>query len=246
MTTEERIKLAKAKVETIISLLRTLIQIRANNEFLLHLAKQVGKSYAANAFNVLRDSLYEMELVRLCALWDAAQNAQQARTKNSLPAISWLVSTDETIAALSSSIKEDRLKREIRNLGPERGAYIEEFLAQMQARRAQEEAARVAERLRAARAKIAEVAASNLHLGLKNFRDKHIAHSLVQTWLETKGKVVDPEYGHEKELLDATLSLVSDLNYGICDASFSWETAWANSRYCSEALLSKTALNVLR
>ena len=35
MTTEERIKLAKAKVETIISLLRTLIQIRANNEFLL-------------------------------------------------------------------------------------------------------------------------------------------------------------------------------------------------------------------
>ena len=66
MTTEERIGLAKAKVETVISLLRTLIQIRANNEFLLHsdaLAKQVGQSYAANAFNVLTASLYEMELV---------------------------------------------------------------------------------------------------------------------------------------------------------------------------------------
>jgi len=32
------------------------------------LSKQVPKSYAANAFNVFREALHQIELVRVCAL----------------------------------------------------------------------------------------------------------------------------------------------------------------------------------
>jgi len=153
---------------------------------------------------------------------------------------------DDVVDVLSTRIKEARLASEIRDLGPESDGTTREILAEIQARLAQKEADRVKDRLRTAKARIAEVAASDLHLGLKNFRDRHVAHSLVQTALDKKGKVAEAKYGHEKDLLDKTIDLTSDLYYGICDASFSWESAWSISRNCSEALFSKAALNVVR
>ena len=35
------------------------------------LSKQIPKFYAANAFNVFREAMHQIELVRICALWDA-------------------------------------------------------------------------------------------------------------------------------------------------------------------------------
>ena len=37
------------------------------------LASQIPRSYAANAFNVFQRGLHQFEIVRLCALWDAAE-----------------------------------------------------------------------------------------------------------------------------------------------------------------------------
>lgn len=85
-----------------------------------------------------------------------------------------------------------------------------------------------------------------LHVGLRDFRDKHVAHLLAQSNLEKKGKVVMPKYGHERELLDKTIEVTSELYYGICDASFHWPTAWESSKYCADALLSRAAFNIVR
>jgi AbiU2 len=248
MDIDERIAIASGKVEKIIGLLRTLIQVRANNEFLLYsssFSNQVGQSYAANAFNILTTCLYETEITRLCAIWDAARDEQQARDRNSLPAISWLIGPNEVVEALGARAKESRLKMEIRDLGPQRNELSRDFLVRLQARQAEREAEKVTEHAKRAKEKIAEILASDLHIGLKNFRDKNIAHSLVETALDKKGKVSIPKYGHEKELLDKTIDATSDLYYVLSDASFSWDTAWANSRLCAEALLSKTQLNVV-
>ena len=60
MTIDERVALAKGKTGKIVDALRTLLQVRMNNELILYsdlLRKQVGKSYAARSFNVLQGSV---------------------------------------------------------------------------------------------------------------------------------------------------------------------------------------------
>ena len=71
---------------------------------------------------------------------------------------------------------------------------------------------------------------------MSGFRDKHVAHSLVQTTLEKKGKVVVRKYGHEKELLDKTIDVTSEFYYGICDASFHWPSAWEKQQVLCRSL----------
>lgn len=103
MTIDERVELAKGKTQKIIAALRTLLQVRMNNEIILYsdlLSKQVGKSYAAHSFNVLQGALFESEVVRVCALWDRAANKRQAYSRDSIPAVAWLLSSDEVLEAL--------------------------------------------------------------------------------------------------------------------------------------------------
>jgi AbiU2 len=53
-----------------------LIELHANNSYAVYspaLSSQIPKSYAANAFFVFQRSMYQLEIVRLCALWDRAE-----------------------------------------------------------------------------------------------------------------------------------------------------------------------------
>ena len=55
--------------------LQYLLYIHKNNAVALYsdtLSKQIPKSYAANAFNIFREAMHQIELVRICAVWDAA------------------------------------------------------------------------------------------------------------------------------------------------------------------------------
>jgi hypothetical protein len=113
MTVEERVKLAASKITTIADLLQTLIQIRANNELVWYkgvLSKQVGTSYAANAFNVLTGCLYETEILRLCILWDPAGHEGHARDRNSIPAVGWLIEAEEVLEVFRARSVENALK----------------------------------------------------------------------------------------------------------------------------------------
>src|SRR4051794_21197923 len=69
----ERITLAKAKMTKIIDHFLYVIELHANNSFVVFspvLASQIPRSYAANAFKVFQCSMYQIEIVRLCAIWD--------------------------------------------------------------------------------------------------------------------------------------------------------------------------------
>lgn len=73
--TQMRIDEAKRLTARVVDHLQYLLDIHENNAVVLYsdtLSKQIPKSYAANAFNIFREAMHQIELVRICALWDAA------------------------------------------------------------------------------------------------------------------------------------------------------------------------------
>jgi hypothetical protein len=130
------------------------------------------------------------------------------------------------------------------NAGLPSDAALKDSVARRKSENAKADADKLLERLKNARVKANDIAGSEQLTKLRNFRDKYVAHSLVQTKLDKKGEISLPNYGEEKELLDKTIDVVHDLYYGICDASFHWDSAWANSRLCAEALFGKCQLNI--
>ena len=68
LTTIERIELAKAKMAKVLDHFLYVIELHANNSFVVYssaLVSQIPESYAASAFNVFRLSMHQIEIVRL-------------------------------------------------------------------------------------------------------------------------------------------------------------------------------------
>jgi hypothetical protein len=249
----ERLEVASAKIERILGTLRTLHQLRANNDAILRsdvLSKQVGRSYAANAFNVFQGALFEAEIVRVCALWDATATAEHAVDRDSLPAVAWLLSHPDTIDHIVEQRRAERNSRPVRVLELAGGDLTEEeqeeIARHQRARDADAEAEKVRSTYEATRRLVAEVRASYAYLALKSYRDKHVAHTLVQTYDERLGKVVmAPEYGHETVLFEKAVEAFDGFYYVLRDASFSWHTSHQNTARCAAALWSRCELNVV-
>ena len=69
----ERIVRAKAKMKRVVDHFLYLVQLHENNVCIVYspgLSSQIPKSFAANAFNIFQRGCHEVEIVRLCALWD--------------------------------------------------------------------------------------------------------------------------------------------------------------------------------
>ena len=94
----ERIDLAKARVARVLDHLLYVIELHANNEFVVYsntLSSQSPRSYAANAFLVFQRSMYQIEVVRLCALWDRAELPRE-----NIPTVVELIDDNEIIETL--------------------------------------------------------------------------------------------------------------------------------------------------
>src|SRR5437588_12446059 len=99
----ERIRLAKAKMKKVIDHFLYVIELHANNSFVVFspvLASQIPNSYAANAFNVFQRSMYQIEIVRLCALWDSVD-----LDKENIPTVVKLIDDDEIIEMLAEETR---------------------------------------------------------------------------------------------------------------------------------------------
>jgi hypothetical protein len=74
-TTTQRIEVAKTKMGKVLDHFLYVVELHANNSFVVYsqtLVSQIPPSYAANAFNVFQRSMHQIEIVRLCAIWDSA------------------------------------------------------------------------------------------------------------------------------------------------------------------------------
>jgi hypothetical protein len=98
-----RIAEAKRLTERLVDHAHYLLDIRENNAIVVYsdqLSKQIPRSYAANAFNVFRETMHQIEIVRLSALWDPAQIDNET-----IPTVIELVDNDAVIKALSEDAR---------------------------------------------------------------------------------------------------------------------------------------------
>ena len=73
LSDKECIALAKAKMDRVLDHFLYVLELHENNKFITYspiLVRQIPRSYAANAFNVFQRAMLQIEIVRLCALWD--------------------------------------------------------------------------------------------------------------------------------------------------------------------------------
>jgi hypothetical protein len=210
--TQKRIAEAKRLTERVVDHTQYLLDIHENNAIVLYsetLSKQVPKSYAANAFNVFREAMHQIEVIRICALWD-----QPSIDRESILTVIELIDDSKVLDALADQARAG----DSEELGKQR-------------------AERAVAALKNAIQKAKETRKSQQLKSIRNLRDKHVAHYLTQTREETKsGPVKQAKHGDEVPVLDATISIVETLNSWVNDVSLPLKESRAIDRKCAEAL----------
>jgi hypothetical protein len=205
------------------------------------LADQIPYSYAANAFKVFRRSMYQIEIVRLCALWDRV-----GLDKENIPTVIELIDDDQIIEMLAEEARSRHMfGREglVAYINPDNDPVIaaeieRETAASIDPKYADEQASLARAELRRAIADARAVLASPELASIMNVRHKHIAHSLERTVAETKGRPVEPmKPGDETELLNGSKPIIERLTRWVNgNTSFSVEDAQKIDQHNAEAL----------
>jgi hypothetical protein len=217
MTLPERIEAAKAKTEKVVDHLSYLIKLHENNALVLYsplLSSQIPTSHAANAFFNFRAGLHQIELVRLCSLWDSVD-----LKKENVPTIIELIDQSDVVEALAKEAASpwENLEREDKEYGEQRTQKARTSLP---------------EAIKDARA----IMGSSHLQSIMNLRDKHLAHSLTETWREKAGPIAPMKYGDERVILEATLPIVEALHCWVNDGSFSFNDSREIDRKNAKAL----------
>jgi len=224
LTRPERIRLAKAKMKKVIDHFLYVIELHANNSFVVFspvLASQIPRSYAANAFNVFQLSMRQIEIVRLCAIWDGVDV-----DKENIPTVVKLIDDDEIIEMLAEETRRHWVPNPSK--APDIAAIELQF--------ADEQGSKARAELRQAIGDARAVLSSPRLASIMNIRDKHLAHSLETTRREKNGPVQPMKYGDETELLNESISIVERLYCWVNGTSFSIEDSQKIDQKNAEAL----------
>lgn len=210
--TQKRIDEAKRITARLVDHAQYLLDIHENNAIVLYsdtLSKQIPKSYAANAFNIFREAMHQIEVVRICAIWD-----QPSIDRESILTVIELIDDQKVIDALAEQARASS--------GPGTG---------------DKQAERAVAALKDAIQKARELRKSGRLKSIRNLRDKHVAHYLTQTTEEKKsGPIETMKHGDEGPVLDATISIVEALNSWVNNVGMPLKAAQEIDRKCAEAL----------
>jgi hypothetical protein len=222
----ERIDLATARMPKVVDNFLYLVELHANNEYAVYsstLSSQIPKSYAANAFFVFQRSMYQLEIVRLCALWDSAD-----LKKENISTVIELIDDEEIIQLLADEAALPWTTGDsghISILNPTGDPLLDEKIAQ--AARDSDKQFGIAQSIRA-RSELKEAITSAREIlkseqlkSLMNARDKHIAHSLTETRREKHGPVPPIKIGDETNLIERSIPIVERLYCWVNGTSFS-------------------------
>jgi HEPN superfamily AbiU2-like protein len=235
----ERIRLAIAKMKKVIDHFLYVIELHANNSFVVFsplLASQIPRSYAANAFNVFQRSMHQIEIVRLCAIWDGVDV-----DKENIPTVVKLIDDDEIIEMLAEETRSHwvgdaggRLLNPSND--PAIAAIEQDMVKAANLQFADEQASKARTELRQAIADARAVLSSPRLASIMNMRDKHLAHSLETTRREKDGPVQPMKYGDETALLNASIPIIERLYCWVNGTSFSIENSQEIDQNNAEAL----------
>ncbi|WP_316206056.1 MULTISPECIES: hypothetical protein [unclassified Bradyrhizobium] len=239
LTRPERIRIAKAKIKKVLDHFLYLIELHANNSFVVFspvLASQIPRSLAANAFDVFQRSMYRIEVVRLCAIWDSIDV-----DKENIPTVVELIDDDGIIEMLAGEARIPYLNGAGGGLiNPSeydsRRGFEQEMTKKINLQFADEHASTARAELRQAIADTRSVLGSERLSSIMNLRDKHLAHSLETTRREKEGPVQPMKYGDETKLLDASIPIVERLYCWVYGSGFSIKKAQKIDQDYADAL----------
>jgi AbiU2 len=241
LSLSERIKAAKTKTASVVDHLLYLVELHENNALVLYsplLSSQIPTSHAANAFNVFQRGLHQIELVRLCALWDGIEPE-----KENVPTIVELIDRPEVVDALAAETAAHwkGIGTGGLMLDPTDDPALQALAADAFQRSNEEFGEQQGQEARASLRKAIddarEIAGSARLQSIINLRDKHLAHSLTQTRREQKvGPIAPMKYGDERAILDGTLPIVEALYCWINGCGFSFNDSREIDRKNAKAL----------
>lgn len=244
----ERIRLARAKMEKVLDHFLYVVELHANNSFVVYsgtLASQIPSSFAANAFVVFQRSMHQIEIVRLCAVWDGADT-----DKENIATVIELIDDKEIIETLANENLRYWGNDHTSILNPSDDPEIAELERQamnMADRRfGEQQAARANSELKQAIADSRAILGSPRLAAVMNIRDKHLAHSLSITRREKRGPVQPMKFGDETELLNASILIIERLYCWVNGKSFSVNSSQEIDQANAEALWNGCKFTVLR
>lgn len=198
-TVEERVALAKSKMAKVLDHFLYVVELHANNAFVVYsptLVSQIPPSFAANAFNVFQRSMHQIEIVRLCAIWDKADP-----DKESIPTVVELIDTEEIIDVLANEVRSHwtDIGGHLLNPSddPELAAIERETVNASNSRFGDEQALKAKTELMQAINDSLTILRSPRLASVVNLRDKHLAHSLTTTRREKRTPVQPMKFGDE-------------------------------------------------
>lgn len=248
LTTAERIESAKAKMKRVVDHFCALLEIHENNAIVLYsptLSSQIPNSHAANAFNVFQRGLHQLEIIRLCALWDTPDP-----DKECIPTVIELIDHPDVLASLAEETRSHWATIPTAMLNPSDDPEIERAAAEAVRRGNEqfgdEQAAKAKHHLDEAIQAARAIIASDKLKALRNLRDKHLAHSLSITRAEKAGPVDQAKYGHERDVLEETCAIVEKLYCWVNGTSFSVKDSREIDRKNAHALWGGCRFDVLR
>lgn len=238
LSTEERLSHASQSIAGVNNVAQFLITLHETNQLVSYtdlLSKQVESSYAANAYQTFVRGLQEIELVRLCSLWDRGEQGAF-----SIPTIIGLIDNDGVIDCITSIAAKSRQHHDSAESDDEHDdewALKQELLIRIGQRESEKERRRICVYTRRVIQDAMEIVDSDLLRNVVNFRNKYIAHATGLTRLEKaeNGSIPLPRYDDETELLVRTLRVMERLDLCVRGVSVEWdeyrEIAKRNSKY---------------
>jgi hypothetical protein len=246
-STQERIEQAKTKTQKIVEHLLHVIAIHESNKAFLFsetLSSQIPPSRAAHTFNLLRDSQYRYELVRLCALWDTS-----GADRESIPTVAALIDDVGVRAALAQASKDHWVNLPVRII-PSEPQYDQDTtqLIETATQASNQEFGAKQHRnalrwLRSAEKMAGRVRRCHRFLALVDARDHHIAHNLSHPAIRKAPSTA--KYGDENWLLKLSIRIVDRMYLGICGTSFDWDDSQKIAEKRAHAFWDGVSIKVL-
>jgi hypothetical protein len=246
LTITERIDLAKTKMARVLDHFLYVIELHANNSFIVYsptLGSQIPPSFAANAFNVFQRSMHQIEIVRLCAIWDTADP-----DKENVPTVIEMIDDEKIIEALAAETRSHRTGTGGHLLNPsddpELAAIEQETVSD--ARFGDEQGLKATAELIDAIKDSRAILRSPQLASVMNLRDKHLAHSLTTTRRERRAPIPPMKFGDETDLLNASIPIVEKLYCWVNGTGFSIGESQEIDQTNAEALWNGCKFSVLR
>jgi hypothetical protein len=250
LASQERIDLAKTTMTKVRDHFLYLIELHANNLYAVYsptLSSQIPKSYAANAFFAFQRSMYQLEIVRLCALWESAEPK-----KENIATVVELIDNESIIripaanAAVPGTTSDPGHTAVVNpRSDPQHDAKIVDPARESDKQFGIQVSKQADWELRDAITAARKILQSERPRSLMNARDKHIA-SLNEARRERCGPIAPIRIGDETDLIERSIPIVERLYRWINGISFSIRESQRIDQDNAEALWKGCTFNVLR